>query len=244
MRSIATDWLPSPTASWRRPIAWCRRVCSDSSTIRRCWDSRVTIRNSRWPRLVGTDFEGGKNWPEITMWMRAEEEQYNADVMANDIVDQLKQTLGMDVSIQPVPQSNFSEQLFENKWQLVFIRWWYDYPDPDNGYGDMFYSQKNSGKRQAWSNAAVRRSGYPGQGSAHAGRRAWRSTCRPRRSFRKMSDTCRWSFRLDQNVFKPWVQGVAGQLVWPEGSGWQHLRQHAPQRVRRIRARPNSRAMH
>ncbi len=29
--------------------------------------------------LVGTEFEGGKNWPEINMWMRAEEEQYNAD---------------------------------------------------------------------------------------------------------------------------------------------------------------------
>ena len=30
----------------------------------------------------------------------------------------------MDVKIQQVPQSNFSEQLFENKWQLIFIRWW------------------------------------------------------------------------------------------------------------------------
>ena len=58
----------------------------------------------------------------------------------------------MDIKIQAVPQSNFSEQLYKNKWQLVFIRWWYDYPDPNNGYGDMFYSRKTSGKRQAWSN--------------------------------------------------------------------------------------------
>ena len=57
--------------------------------------------------LVGTEFEGGQNWPEITMWMRANEENYNADIMANDIVDQLKENLGMDVKIQPVPQSNF-----------------------------------------------------------------------------------------------------------------------------------------
>ena len=40
--------------------------------------------------LKGTDFEGGKNWPEITMYMRADEEQYNANIMAEDIVAQLK----------------------------------------------------------------------------------------------------------------------------------------------------------
>ncbi len=102
--------------------------------------------------LVGTEFEGGQNWPEMTLYMRSNEEQYNADIMANDIVDQLKQNLGMDVKINPVPQSNFSPQLFENKWQLVIIRWWYDYPDPNNGYGDMFYSRKSAGRRQAWSN--------------------------------------------------------------------------------------------
>jgi len=102
--------------------------------------------------LAGTEYEGGKNWPEITMWMRAEEEYLNADVMANDIADQLKQNLKMEIAIQPVPQSNFTQQLNENKWQLVWIRWLYDYPDPDNGYGDMFYSRKASGKRQAWSN--------------------------------------------------------------------------------------------
>ena len=33
-----------------------------------------------------------------------------------------------------------------------WIRWYYDYPDPNNGYFDMFYSNKESGKRQAWSN--------------------------------------------------------------------------------------------
>ncbi len=96
--------------------------------------------------LKGTDFEGGKNWPEITMYMRADEEQYNANIMAEDIVAQLKDNIGMDVKIQAVPQSNFSEQLYQNKWELVFIRWWSDYPDPNNSYGDMFYSRKTSGQ--------------------------------------------------------------------------------------------------
>ncbi|MGH2560849.1 MAG: peptide ABC transporter substrate-binding protein, partial [Thermomicrobiales bacterium] len=33
--------------------------------------------------LVGTPYEGGEGWPEVTMYMRADEENYNADVMAN-----------------------------------------------------------------------------------------------------------------------------------------------------------------
>ncbi len=170
--------------------------------------------------LVGTEFEGGKNWPEITMWMRAEEEQYNADVMANDIVDQLKQNIGMDVSIQPVPQSNFSEQLFDNTWQLVFIRWWYDYPDPDNGYGDMFFSRKASGKRQAWSNEQFDDLVIQGKEAP---------TPEERLAVYLQAETIIQEevgymplvFRLDQNVFKPWVQDVAvnsyGQKV-PDGN--------------------------
>jgi ABC-type oligopeptide transport system substrate-binding subunit len=102
--------------------------------------------------LVGTEFEGGQSWPKITMWMRANEELYNADLMANDIVAQLKENLNMDIEISAIPISNFQEQMFKNEWQIFFLRWWYDYPDADNGYGDMFYSRKSSGKRQAWSN--------------------------------------------------------------------------------------------
>lgn len=170
--------------------------------------------------LVGTDFEGGENWPEITMWMRAEEEQYNADVMANDIVDQLSQSLNMNVNIQPVPQSNFSPQLFENTWQLVFIRWWFDYPDPDNGYGDMFFSRKASGKRQAWSNDQFDDLVIQGKEAP---------TPEERLAIYLQAEILMQEevaymplvYRLDQNVFKPWVQDVSvnqyGQKV-PDGN--------------------------
>lgn len=170
--------------------------------------------------LVGTEFEGGQNWPEITMWMRAEEEQYNADVMANDIADQLKQTLNMDVKINPVPQSNFSPQLFENKWQLVFIRWWYDYPDPDNGYGDMFFSRKASGKRQAWSNETFDDLVIAGK-EAPTPEERLAVYLEAEKVIQEDVGYMPLAFRLDQNVFKPWVQNVAvnqyGQKV-PDGN--------------------------
>jgi ABC-type oligopeptide transport system substrate-binding subunit len=104
--------------------------------------------------LKGTPYEGGKNWPDVTMYMRANEEQYNADIMSGDIVDQIKKNIGLDIKIQQIPQANFVQQLRELKWPLVFIRWWSDYPDPDNSYGDMFYSAHNTrpARRQAWTN--------------------------------------------------------------------------------------------
>lgn len=171
-------------------------------------------------QLVGTEFEGGQNWPEITMWMRANEEVYNADLMANDIVDQLKTNLGMDVKIQPVPQSNFTDQLTENKWQLVFIRWWYDYPDPNNGYGDMFYSRKTSGKRQAWSNDEF-------DDLVNAGK-AEPDQVKRLEIYRQAEQIIQEDvgymplvYRLDNYVFKPWVRGVAvnqqGYVV-PDGN--------------------------
>jgi len=158
--------------------------------------------------LVGTEFEGGQNWPEITMWMRAEEEIFNADVMANDIADQLQQSIGMTVSISPIPQANFSQQLFENTWQLVFIRWWLDYPDPNNTYGDMFYSQKASGKRQAWSNEQF--DDLVDQGKAEADPEARLAIyLEAEKVIQEDVGYMPLVFRFDQYVFKPWVQGVA-----------------------------------
>lgn len=157
--------------------------------------------------LKGTPYEGGKNWPKITMIMRASEEVYNADIMANDIVAQLKANLGMDITIQPIPQSNFNDTLFQNKSQLVFIRWWNDYPDPDNDYGDMFYSRKSSGKRQAWSNAKFDDLVIQGREEADPQKRlAIYKQCEE--IIQNDVGYIPLVFRTDEYAFKPWVKGV------------------------------------
>jgi len=170
--------------------------------------------------LKGTDFEGGKNWPEITMYMRANEEQYNADIMANDIVDQLKKNLGMDIKIQQIPQSNFSEQLYENKWPLVFIRWWADYPDPNNMYGDMFYSKKSSGHRQAYSSPAFDALVEKGKAEPDPTKRL-AIYLDAEKQIQNDVGYIPLVYRVDNYVFKPWVKGLAvnkfGQGV-PDGN--------------------------
>jgi ABC-type oligopeptide transport system substrate-binding subunit len=157
--------------------------------------------------LVGTPYEGGQNWPEITMYMRANEESYNADLMANDIVAQLKENLNFDVQIQAIPQSNFTDQLTQLQWPLVFIRWWYDYPDPNNGYGDMFYSRKSSGRRQAWSNEEFDNLVDAGKAEPDPAKRL--------DIYRQAEEIMQTevgymplTYRTDMNVFKPWVKGV------------------------------------
>ncbi|MBW3631932.1 MAG: peptide ABC transporter substrate-binding protein [Chloroflexi bacterium] len=158
--------------------------------------------------LAGTPYEGGQNWPEITMHMRGQEEIYNADLMANDIVAQLQENLGMNVNIQVWPEASWRPELFKNEFQLVWIRWWYDYPDPNNGYGDMFYSQKASGKRQAWSNAEF--DDLVNQGKAAPDPEARLEIYKQaERVIQEDVGYIPVVYRVDQYAFKPWVKDVA-----------------------------------
>lgn len=158
--------------------------------------------------LVGTPYEGGQNWPEITIHMRGNEEEYNSDLMVNDVVAQLQENLGMNISIQVWPEASWRPELFKNEFQLVWIRWWYDYPDPNNGYGDMFYSQKSSGKRQSWSNAEF--DDLVNQGKAEADPEARLEIYKQaERVIQEEVGYIPVVFRVDQYAFKPWVKDVA-----------------------------------
>ena len=170
--------------------------------------------------LKGTEFEGGKNWPEIVMHMRGSEEVYNSDIMANDVVAQLKEHLGMDVKIQVWPEASWRPELFKNQFQLVWIRWWYDYPDPNNGYGDMFYSRKSSGKRQAWSNAQFDDLVNEGKAEPDPDKRL-EIYKQAERIIQEDVGYIPVVYRVDQYAFKPWVKGVAVNkqgFTVPEGN--------------------------
>jgi ABC-type oligopeptide transport system substrate-binding subunit len=100
--------------------------------------------------LVGTPYEGGKFPNKITMSLR--DEGATSKTAAEFIQSQLKQNLGMDIELDIKPANVFSDPMFKRQYQLIFIRWYMDYPDPNNFYKQVFYSKVTSGKRQAWSN--------------------------------------------------------------------------------------------
>jgi oligopeptide transport system substrate-binding protein len=100
--------------------------------------------------LKGTPYEGGKNWPRIVLSMR--DEALQSKPMAEAVQAVLLENLNMKTELEVLEQRVFRERLWKQDLQLVWIRWFMDYPDPHNEYFDTFYSNKPTGKRQAWSN--------------------------------------------------------------------------------------------
>jgi oligopeptide transport system substrate-binding protein len=103
-------------------------------------------------QLKGTPFEGGKNWPKITLTMR--EEGLGSKPLAEAVQAVLLEHLNMKTELEVLEQRVFRAGLWKNDYQLVWIRWFMDYPDPHNEYFDTFYGKKTEGKRQAWDNDA------------------------------------------------------------------------------------------
>ncbi len=157
--------------------------------------------------LKGTEYEGGQNWPEITVLMRSDEGQLNSNLMMNDIAAQLKENLGMDVKINELPEATFRPTLYENTAQLVWIRWWLDYPDADNVYYDMFYGKKASNKRQAWTNDQFDELVVQAKAELAPDKRL-ELYKQAERIIQEDVGYIPVVFRVDQNAFKPWVKDL------------------------------------
>jgi ABC-type oligopeptide transport system substrate-binding subunit len=102
--------------------------------------------------LKGTPFEGGKNWPKITLSLR--DEALGSKPLAEAVQSVLLEHLNMKTDLEVLEQRVFRDRLWKQDLQFVWIRWFMDYPDPHNEYFDTFYGKKTTGKRQAWSNDA------------------------------------------------------------------------------------------
>ncbi|HEX5164995.1 MAG TPA: peptide ABC transporter substrate-binding protein [Thermomicrobiales bacterium] len=156
--------------------------------------------------LEGTKYEGGENWPKVTMILR-NEAALNSNIMAEDLAAQIQESIGMEIEIQVMDFQAFRDLMFTNTSQLVFVRWYYDYPDPNNGYFDMFYSNKESGKRQAWSNKEFDELVVKGKEAADPDERLEYY----RQAEQIMQDEVAYIpivYRNAYDVYKPWVKGV------------------------------------
>jgi len=102
--------------------------------------------------LKGTPYEGGKNWPKITLTHRDEGDGPKAVGAA--IIQMLKQNLGMQIDqVVGEPKETY-ERMYKGEIQLMWIRWYADYPDPNNQQWQVFYGGHTSGRRQVWQNDA------------------------------------------------------------------------------------------
>jgi peptide/nickel transport system substrate-binding protein/oligopeptide transport system substrate-binding protein len=102
--------------------------------------------------LKGTPYEGGRNWPRVTLSMR--DEALGSKPLAEAVQAVLLEHLNLKTDLEVLEPRVFRERLWKQDLQLVWIRWFMDYPDPHNEYFDTFYGKKTTGRRQAWSNDA------------------------------------------------------------------------------------------
>ena len=102
--------------------------------------------------LKGTPYEGGRNWPKITLTMR--DEGLGSKPLAEAVQAVLLEHLNMKTELEVLEPRVFRAGLWGNTYQFIWIRWFMDYPDPHNEYFDTFYGKKTEGKRQAWVNDA------------------------------------------------------------------------------------------
>jgi oligopeptide transport system substrate-binding protein len=101
--------------------------------------------------LKGTPYEGGQNWPEVTLTLRPVGP--TIDLVGEVLQQQLQENLGMTVNVEnPGDGRVFITNLFDGKYQLPLYVWFMDYPDPSNFYTAVWLGEANR-RRFAWKSA-------------------------------------------------------------------------------------------
>ncbi len=176
--------------------------------------------------LKGTPFEGGKNWPKITLSMR--DEALGSKPLAEAVQAVLLDNLNMKTELEVLEPRVFRERLWKQDLQFVWIRWFMDYPDPHNEYFDTFYGKKTTGRRQAWVNDTFDKELESGRDT--------RDTAKRLTHYAKAEEIMQndvgyvpvaWVVRYA--AAKPWVKGIEknkrGELV-VEGNIYVDMLQH------------------
>lgn len=102
--------------------------------------------------LDGTPYAGGQGWPPLTLTLQQADD--DAELLAQDIAAQLRENLGMDITVEVMEPQAFTAALWNHERGLIWYRWWFDYADPQNGYDDLFVASTATGRRLAWNQPA------------------------------------------------------------------------------------------
>lgn len=104
--------------------------------------------------LDGTPYAGGKNWPAITMTQRNNEG--DAPVAVGDaIIAMLQQNLGMNIKHELGDPKDTYNRMYQGRVQLMWWRWYIDYPDPNDTMYLVWYSKFPTGERNTFSNTQL-----------------------------------------------------------------------------------------
>jgi oligopeptide transport system substrate-binding protein len=164
--------------------------------------------------LKGTPFEGGKNWPKVTLSMR--DEALGSKPLAEAVQAVLLDTLNLKTDLEVLEPRVFRERLWKQDLQFVWIRWFMDYPDPHNEYFDTFYGKRTTGKRQAWTNDAFDKELEAGRDTTDVKKRL-QHYARAEEILQTDVGYVPVAWVVRYGAAKPWVRGIeknkAGEMV-------------------------------
>jgi ABC-type transport system substrate-binding protein len=99
--------------------------------------------------LKGTSFEGGRNWPKVTLTYNVSDPDIPAG-FPDEIARQLKESINMDVQIEPLDAKVWNARRFALDVQFLLYRWYEDYPDPHDEYYLVWALHNKGAARQSW----------------------------------------------------------------------------------------------
>ncbi len=99
--------------------------------------------------LKGTAFEGGRNWPKVTMSYNSSDYDIPAGT-PDEIAREVKEAIGMDIVIEPLEVKVWNDRRFALDLQLLLYRWFQDYADPHDEYYLVFSLHNKGVARQSY----------------------------------------------------------------------------------------------
>jgi oligopeptide transport system substrate-binding protein len=108
--------------------------------------------------LHGTPYEGGKNWPHVTLMYDAGRDSLRSRPAAEAIKQMLGRYLNLLVELEPIDKQQLQERMKvppdRRGIQLAFLSWSPDYPHPQSYANGIFYGGRSL-RRHSWSDGWV-----------------------------------------------------------------------------------------
>jgi len=185
------------------------------------WIREVTLYNPKlaMEQLRGTPYEGGKNWPKVTMTFRRDELAGVPAQVAQAIQAMLKDNLNMSVELEGLEGRVFRGRMWEHKIQLNYIRWYMDYPDPNDNLFLVWYSSRTGGSRHEYKDATFDKLVADAAGAPTWDQRLALYAQAERRMLEDGAATYVY-YPFGARVYKPWVQGVPRNSAGLPAEDW------------------------
>ncbi len=173
------------------------------------WLGELTAYNPKlaMDQLQGTSYAGGKNWPKVTLTFRRDELAGVPAQVAQAIQAMIKENLNLSIELEGLEGRVFRGRMFEHKIQLNYVRWYMDYPDPNNNLFQVWYSSRTGGSRHEYKDAEFDKLVDQARGAPTWEARMALYAQAERRMLEDGAAVYVY-YPFGARMYKPWVQGL------------------------------------